>query len=286
MENINNNTEEWVNGALIISLRPGYNHMELQKVIGFRLEEYFNGKCKVALECALFLTKGNPTEIKKDIIKLKALVTSKQAELVPDIAIYSDKEQIFKRGFLGIPKLVIEVLDVDNEEKDLITKKEIYEQFSIPEYWIVSPMSKKIYVYILENDQFKLSGEYKFLEENIKSYKFEDLVLDIKNIELFDDGKEKLISKSDLYKAMQNKKIKNYEKALEDLNNDPKTLALYNAREDSAHERANMISSVKEEHNIEVTKKMLKLGVSVEIISKAIKIPKEQIIQIKKELES
>lgn len=53
---------------------------------------YFKKSCKVAIENALFLTKENPVELKKDLYKLKDLVTGKGAEFVPDIAIYCDKE--------------------------------------------------------------------------------------------------------------------------------------------------------------------------------------------------
>lgn len=182
--------EEWINGNIMMSPRPQYNHMEIEKMIGFKLESFFNGKCKVALENALFLTKENPRDIKNDIIKLRNLVTGKGAELVPDVAVYCDKQQIFKRGFLGIPQLVVEVLSPSNTEDDTIKKKEIYEQFGVPEYWIASPMSKKIYVYNLENNRYKLNGEYNFLEEEIKSQRFNDLVLDIKNIELLEDEED------------------------------------------------------------------------------------------------
>ena len=180
--------EEWINGNIMMSPRPQYNHMEIEKMIGFRLESFFNGKCKVALENALFLTKENPNEIKNDILKLRTLVAGKGAELVPDVAVYCDKQQIFKRGFLGIPQLVVEVLSPSNTEDDTIKKKEIYEQFGVPEYWIASPMSKKIYVYNLENNRYELTGEYNFLEEEITSQRFKDLVLDIRNIELFESG--------------------------------------------------------------------------------------------------
>lgn len=189
MEN-NSIKEEWINGNVMMSPRPQYNHMEIEKMVGFKLESYFNGKCKVALENALFLTKENPKDLKKDLNKLKDLVKGKGAELVPDVAIYCDKEQIFKRGFLGVPQLVIEVLSPSNADDDTIKKKEIYEEFGVPEYWIASPMSKKIYVYNLENDRYKLKGEYNFLEEEIKSSRFEDLILDIKDIELFEDDED------------------------------------------------------------------------------------------------
>lgn len=95
------------------------------------------------------LTKETPSELKKDLNKLRALVKGKGAELVHDVAVYCDKEQIFKRGFLGIPQLIVEVLSPGNAEDDTIKKKEVYEKFGVPEYWIASPMSRNIYIYII-----------------------------------------------------------------------------------------------------------------------------------------
>ncbi|MBU3130178.1 Uma2 family endonuclease [Clostridium tagluense] len=178
--------EEWINGNIMMSPRPQYNHVEINGELYSKLKTYFNGKCKVVIEGALFLTKDNPKDIKKDLNKLKELVSGKGAELVPDVAVYCDKEQIFKRGFLGVPQLVVEVLSPSNSEDDTIKKKDLYENFGVPEYWIASPMSKKVYVYNLEDNRYKLAGEYKFLEQDIKSSRFDDLVVDIKNIDLFE----------------------------------------------------------------------------------------------------
>lgn len=182
--------EEWINGNVMMSPRPQYNHIEIEGSLYSKLKDYFTGKCKVAMEGALFLTKETPSELKKDLNKLRALVKGKGAELVPDVAVYCDKEQIFKRGFLGVPQLVVEVLSPGNAEDDTIKKKEIYEKFGVPEYWIASPMSRKIYIYNLESDIYKLSGEYNFQNELIYSSRFEDLKVDIKDIELLDEDEE------------------------------------------------------------------------------------------------
>ena len=178
--------EEWINGNIMMSPRPQYNHVEINGELYSKLKNYFNGKCKVVIEGALFLTKDNPKDIKRDLNKLKELISGKGAELVPDVAVYCDKEQIFKRGFLGVPQLVVEVLSPSNSEDDTIIKKDIYEKFGVPEYWIASPMSRKVYVYNLEDSRYKLTGEYKFLEEDIKSSRFDDLIVDIKSIDLFE----------------------------------------------------------------------------------------------------
>lgn len=179
--------EEWINGVIMMSPRPQYNHMEVMDALGTKLKLYFNNKCKVAIENALFLTEENPSEIKKDLNKLKALIRGKGAELVPDIAVFCDKEQIFKRGFLGIPQLVVEVISPSNAEDDTVKKRAIYEQFGVPEYWIASPLSKKVLVLNLEQGKYVLKGEYSFLEENIKSTRFDDLDIDIRDIYLLEN---------------------------------------------------------------------------------------------------
>lgn len=56
---------------------------------------------------------------------------------------YCDKNQIFYRGYIEILQLVIEVLSSLNPDDDFISEKDLYEQYGISEYWIVSPMSKK-----------------------------------------------------------------------------------------------------------------------------------------------
>lgn len=48
-------------------------------------------------------------------------------------------------------------------------------------------MSKRIIVFSLEDGKYAVKGDYNFLEEQIKSGRFEDLILDIKSIDLLDD---------------------------------------------------------------------------------------------------
>lgn len=178
--------EEWIDGVVMMSPRPEHNHMKVIRTINRILEDYFGKKCEVAMEEALFLTKDDPNELKNDLVRLKALITAKKAELSPDIAVYCDKNQIFRRGFLGVPQLVIEVLSPSNHTDDTVKKKEIYEKYGVPEYWIANPATKEIFIYSLINERYELQGEFNFLEEEIKSTKFENLVVDIKDIELYE----------------------------------------------------------------------------------------------------
>jgi len=50
----------------------------------------------------------------------------------------SNEEIIKENNIDGIPDLVIEIVSA-NRKKDFIIKKEVYERYKVPEYWIVDP---------------------------------------------------------------------------------------------------------------------------------------------------
>lgn len=178
--------EEWINNIKFISPRPRYNHVELQGEIYIQLKQYFGKKCNVSIEAALFLTKEDHKEVKNDKNKMDALIKAKNAEVAPDVAVYCDKSQIFYRGFIGIPQLVVEVLSPTNSDDDLIVKKDLYESYGVPEYWIVSPMSKKIWIYSLKESKYELQTSC-LLSDKFKSTRFQDLEIDLSEVELIEE---------------------------------------------------------------------------------------------------
>jgi predicted transposase/invertase (TIGR01784 family) len=86
--------------------------------------------------------------------------------------------------------------------------------------------------------------------------------------------------------------IKSATEKLEYLSSDPETIALYRAREDALHERANMISSAKaegrkegrEEGKLAMAKNLLSLGVDAETVAKAAELPAAKILELQKSL--
>lgn len=178
--------EEWIDCIKFMSPRPRYNHIELQGEIYIQLKQYFGKKCNVSIEAALFLTKEDPKEVKNDKNKMDDLIKSKKAEVAPDVAVYCDKNQIFYRGFIGIPQLVVEVLSPSNSDDDLIVKKDLYESYGVPEYWIVSPMSKKIWIYTLKENKYELQRSC-LLSDKFTSIRFEELEIDLSEVELIEE---------------------------------------------------------------------------------------------------
>lgn len=77
--------------------------------------------------------------------------------LQPDICVICDLSKIDRRGCIGAPDLVIEVLSPGNSEKELRNKYEVYEEAGVREYWVVSPQNQTFLIYTLQDGKFQLS---------------------------------------------------------------------------------------------------------------------------------
>lgn len=75
--------------------------------------------------------------------------------LQPDICVICDLSKIDRRGCVGAPDLVIEVLSPGNSAKELKKKKEVYEESCVKEYWVVSPKYQNFLVYTLQEGKFQ-----------------------------------------------------------------------------------------------------------------------------------
>lgn len=79
----------------------------------------------------------------------------------PDICIICDPAKLDRRGCVGAPDTVIEILSKGNIDRDVKQKFDLYAEHGVPEYWIVIPGVQTISVYTLDDaGQYRLDGEY------------------------------------------------------------------------------------------------------------------------------
>ncbi len=72
----------------------------------------------------------------------------------PDIVVICDKDKIDKRGIRGAPDLVVEILSPSSGARDTIEKRALYEKHGVPEYWIVDPETRQVFVLILKEGRY------------------------------------------------------------------------------------------------------------------------------------
>ena len=79
----------------------------------------------------------------------------------PDLCIICDPAKIDKRGCLGAPDWIIEIVSPSSIVLDTRTKFDLYAENGVREYWIVFPGEQAITAYVLnEVGEYELSGSY------------------------------------------------------------------------------------------------------------------------------
>lgn len=74
--------------------------------------------------------------------------------LQPDVCVVCDPAKLDKRGCLGAPDIVVEILSPGNNAKELKTKYDVYEEAGVREYWVVSPQDNTFLVYTLTDGKY------------------------------------------------------------------------------------------------------------------------------------
>lgn len=100
----------------------------------------------------------------------------------PDICIICDLDKLDDKGCLGAPDLVVEILSPGNSSKEMKTKKLLYEENSIHEYWIIDPEHENAFQFHLtEQGIYSLPTIY-VNDDTFNSVIFPSLTIDLNEI--------------------------------------------------------------------------------------------------------
>lgn len=147
---------------------PRRIHQELVLKIGSQLRNLLKGKtCKVYIA---------PFDVRLPVKskKHKDIKTVVQ----PDICVGCDPEKLDDLGCVGAPDLIMEILSLSNNKKELQNKYEVYEESGVKEYWIIHPYEKTLLVYTLVERKYVPSKLFT-LGDHVASKCIEGFVLDL-----------------------------------------------------------------------------------------------------------
>ena len=135
--------EEVIGGEVVMMAPASINHNRIIKNISFIFESYLRNR-----QCEYFAD-GNGLYLSED-----------EEEYIPDGMVVCDPDKVKNKGIFGVPDLVIEVLSPSTARHDRGHKKDVYEQYGVREYWIVSPTDLSVEQYILKDEHFVLWDVY------------------------------------------------------------------------------------------------------------------------------
>jgi Uma2 family endonuclease len=135
---------ELIDGELIVNPAPAPRHQRIVRTFITRLDRYFEeqGGGEVI---------GSPIDV----------VLDSENVVEPDvIVIKSDRASIVdEKNVQGAPNIVIEVLSAGTRRKDEVSKRRLYEQSGVDEYWIADPDADLVKLYCRTGAGFVLAAE-------------------------------------------------------------------------------------------------------------------------------
>jgi Uma2 family endonuclease len=132
---------EIIEGELIMSPAPFTIHQQVS--------------LNIVVELASFIRK---TKAGKIFYAPTDIILNDLNVVQPDILFISRENlQIIKdKNIKGVPDLIIEIVSPATGYYDLSGKKDLYEKFGVPEYWIVDPMKQRVEIYLNFEHKFEL----------------------------------------------------------------------------------------------------------------------------------
>lgn len=120
---------EVLEGALVMTPAPNRDHQTILTLMTIRLGTF-------VLTSDLGMLYAAPFDV----------ILSEHNVVQPDLLfIRKDRLGIVEeRGVEGAPDLVIEILSPSTANRDLETKRRMYSQFGVQEYWIVDPKARTV----------------------------------------------------------------------------------------------------------------------------------------------
>lgn len=97
----------------------------------------------------------------------------------PDLFVVCDPRKMHQRGCIGSPDFVVEVLSPGTRKKDASLKLELYEEYGVKEYWMVSIEERLILVNLLKDDGTYAMQKPVVEGQSLAPHQFPELQVDL-----------------------------------------------------------------------------------------------------------
>ena len=139
--------ERWelIDGVLIMAAAPNMIHQNVQMDLGSPVNEFVRRR-----------------RLGKFYFPDTDVVLSDTTTLQPDLVFVSNARLhiITTANIQGAPDLVVEILSPSTSMRDWRDKLNLYELHGIPEYWVVDPVDRMLWQFILRDGEYALNAKF------------------------------------------------------------------------------------------------------------------------------
>jgi Uma2 family endonuclease len=161
---------ELIKGHIVPMAAPSRRHQGISWQLSGMMFNIFSGqKCK-AYAAPFDVRLLDKSKSKKANIDVYTVIQ-------PDICIICDESKLDDSGCQGAPDLVIEILSPGNSKKEMRTKKQLYEENGILEYWVIDPERETVHQFVLGDSEVYAPPIIYVSEEVVYCSIFEELIV-------------------------------------------------------------------------------------------------------------
>lgn len=159
---------ELIDGEIYNMAGPSANHQAILMFLSLEIGTYLRGKpCRV-FPAPFDVYLQHEDEDTPNIVQ-------------PDLMVVCDRNKITKKGCIGAPDWIIEIVSPSTLRRDFLTKLNLYAEHGVKEYWIVNPEKETVTVYPLVQD---LTPETHTFRDTIPVHTLQNLSIDFTQLEL------------------------------------------------------------------------------------------------------
>lgn len=168
-------TVELIKGRVFKMAAPLSNHQQVSGNIYALFKTYLRRKSCRVYNAPFDVRLPKPLHLRKSDTDITTVVQ-------PDICIVCDISKIDRRGCVGAPDLIVEILSKGTADKDVKDKFELYEEVGVLEYWIASIEDETVLVYRLKDNQYQADRRPYTKGDTIRVGIFEDFSIPVDDI--------------------------------------------------------------------------------------------------------
>lgn len=168
-------TVEIIKGKILLMAAPSRRHQQISRQLNGLFFKYFEKN-----PCEFYAA---PFDVRL-YDKRKSDKANKEVYTViqPDVCIICDAEKLDDKGCIGAPDLIVEILSPGNSQKEMRTKKLLYEENAVREYWIVDPEHENVFQFLLTEEGVYSPATIYVYDEQLNCAIFPDLKLDLREV--------------------------------------------------------------------------------------------------------
>ena len=173
-------TVEIIKGKILRLSAPSRRHQDISWQLSGVFYKAFQGvacKAYAAPFDVRLVDKQKSVRANKDVLTV----------VQPDLCVICDKAKLDDKGCIGAPDLVVEILSASNSKKEMRTKKELYEENEVKEYWIIDPTHETLLQYSLQDNGTYTPPQIFVHDETVQSTVFPTLQIELSLIFGYED---------------------------------------------------------------------------------------------------